>query len=293
MTFAANLLPRLLVDRPDVVLNLAGPASGRVCRLLRLLRGTPFLHSAQGMAQGRLEWIHARQRPNRYLALSLPNQQWIEARAPWVKTCLVPNGVDGSLFSPEGEAAKVALRPPIILFVGAMDAVKRPDLTIRAAARLCAKEKKNGGASLLMIGDGRIRREVESLGLRLLGDRFLVLPRVGNSELPGYYRACSVFTLASPLEPFGIVFLEAMACNRPVVAQEGVVQKWLLGEGGICCDCEDEEGYADSLLLALKKECGDRPRSRALEFDWSRIIGRYESVFHEVVWESRQCAGGA
>ncbi len=283
MTFATNLLPWLLYDKPDVVLSFAGPSSGRVCRILRALRGTPFLHSAQGMAQGRLEWIHARQRPNRYLATSVPNRQWIEARAPWLTTHLVPNGVDCSRFCPDGEIAALPLKPPVILFVGAIDPVKRPDLTIRAVARLNADCAGNGGgASLLMIGDGRIRPQIERMGLQVLGDRFLLVPSIENQNLPAYYRASSVFTLATAAEPFGIVFLEAMACNVPVVAHEGPVQGWLLEGGGVCCDCENEHEYAAALKAALKKDFGARPRERALEFDWNIIIREYETVFSEL-----------
>jgi len=289
LTYAAGLLPRLLQDRPDLVLNFAGPAVGRVCKMLRLIRKTPFLHSAQGMAQGRLEWIHACQRPNRYLALSLPNQEWVEARAPWVRTELVPNGVDCSLFSPHGESASLPLAPPVVLFVGAMDPVKRPELAVRAVARWSADGAAHRARpSLLMIGEGRIRPEIETLGKELLGERFLLLPSVANEELPRYYRACSVFTLPSPAEPFGIVFLEAMACGRPVAAHQGAVQKWLLGEAGVCCNCEEVEEYAAALKRALESDFGDRPRRRALEFDWGRIIAKYENVFCQVAAEKRQ-----
>lgn len=287
MTFAANLLPRLLRDRPDVVLSLAGPAAGRVCRALRALRGTPFLHSAQGMAQGRLEWIHARQRPNRYLALSVPNRQWIEARAPWLKIALIPNGVDCARFTPEGEVAELPLPKPSIIFVGAMDPVKRPELAIRAVASISARPGQQA-PSLLMIGDGKSRVAIEQLGRELLRDRFLLLPSIANEELPKYYRACQAFTLATESEPFGIVFLEAMACNLPVVAHQGVVQQWLIGEAGSCCDCTEEAEYAAALSAAIAQPFGTTPRRRAREFDWEGILNRYREVFSEVVLERRQ-----
>jgi glycosyltransferase involved in cell wall biosynthesis len=293
MTFAVNLLPRLLADKPEVVLNFGGTASSRICRMLRHLRGTPFLHSAQGMAQGRLELIHASRRPDRYLATSLPNKEWIEARAPWLKTRLLPNGVDCSLFTPDGEVASVPLPPPIVLFVGAIDPVKRPDLTIQAVARLNQDSDKNGkGVSLLMIGDGRTRSRIEKLGKELLGERFHLFPSIPHEQLPAYFRASSIFTLASPAEPFGIVFVEAMACNRAAVAHRVEVQKWLIGEAGICCDCENAEEYAAALRRALDTDYGDRPRRQARQFEWADIVREYESVFSEVVEERSRAKRG-
>ncbi len=74
-------------------------------------------------------------------------------------------------------------------------------------------------ARLAIAGDGPLRSEIESLiaGLGLAG-RVLMLGRVSDEELIGWYRAASLFVLPTQeLEGFGISTIEALACGTPAV----------------------------------------------------------------------------
>ena len=41
---------------------------------------------------------------------------------------------------------------------------------------------------------------------------------VPYEQLPQYYAGCDVFVAPSLYEPFGMIYLEAMACGKPAVA---------------------------------------------------------------------------
>ena len=277
LSFTLMVAPYLLAGKYELIFNFAGPWGGWLCQFKRMVDGTPFLHAAQGQQFGQLERIFARQSPDIYVSLSQPNFDWVVGEFPALNVTLIPNGVDVDRFSPEAGKIDIPLTPPVILFVGAMDSMKRPDLIIRAVASL-------SNVSLLMIGDGVGREEMEQLGQRLLGhDRFLLIPRVPNLDMPHYYNACNLFTLPSPDEPFGIVFLEAMACNKTVVAHHGPVQSWLLANAGLTCDCTDLADYARCLKTALSADLGHRPRKRALEFGWQAVALKYRRVIEETV----------
>ena len=64
----------------------------------------------------------------------------------------------------------------------------------------------------------RLRRRVEELGL---SDHVVLTGFVPEDELPDHYRLCDIFVMPSQAEGFGIVFLEALACGRRVVAGNG------------------------------------------------------------------------
>lgn len=280
LTYSINLLPQLLPQSYQAILNLSGPFGGLVCQIKRKVDGTPFVHSAQGQSIGWMELMHADQSPDYYFALTQPGFEWIRRERPTLRVALVPNGVDINRFRPDIPPALMDMPRPLFLFVGAMTHMKQPDLAIEAVAQL-----KQG--SLVIIGDGDGRDRYVRLGLASLGtQRFLHIPFVYQEEIPAYYTACDVFTLPSPEEPFGIVFLEAMACNKPVVAHHGEVQQWIMGDAGITCDCENAIAYAEALQQAICVTWQEKPRTRASDFCWDNIAKQYEHYLGNLSNES-------
>jgi glycosyltransferase involved in cell wall biosynthesis len=283
LSFALSVAPRLMTRRYDLVFNQAGPFVGWVLSIRRRLGGPPF---AQKTASGYspLELILKRQRPNLTIATSPFVEDWLKGEPPETPVTCIPNAVDCERFSPlNGEGVVPSglsgLEFPIVLFVGAMEPMKRPQLAIEAVAKLHK-------GSLVMIGDGSIRSSVAAHGLERLGSsRFLSLDHVPHEDLPAYYGAADVFTLPSE-EPFGIVFLESLACNTPIVANSSPVQSWIAGDSGLTCDCENPEDYAAAIQCAVDTDYADRPRIRAQAFDWRIIASEYDKAFLSIV-ESR------
>jgi glycosyltransferase involved in cell wall biosynthesis len=284
LSFAIAVAPKLARQQYDLVFNQAGPFVGWVLANHRRFGGPPFVQkTASGYSP--LELILKRQRPDLTVATSPFVQDWLKSEPPDTRVICIPNAVDCDLFKPAdnetgfpGELA--GLQRPLVLFVGAMEPMKRPHLAIEAVSRL-----KQG--SLVMIGDGSIRKEAVNRGGQTLGSgRFLSLAKVEHDSLPAYYRAANVFTISSE-EPFGIVFLEALACNTPFVANDSPVQRWIASDAGLTCDCENAEGYASAIQQVLDTDYGDRPRVRAQAFDWKIIASEYDKAFRSVV-ESRE-----
>lgn len=283
LSFAVAVAPKLLRSHYDVIFNQAGPFAGTILRAKRRLDGTPFVHKTAS-GYGELELIMAMQRPDAIVATSPYVKHWLEQRTSRLNIRCIPNAVDRTAFRPysptELEAARDGLaafrmKPPIVLFVGAMDPMKRPDLLIRAVERLPL-------TSLIMIGQGQIAGEISRLGAERLGDRFLYVPSVDREQMPLYYNACDVFTLPSE-EPFGIVFLEAMACNKPVLGHNSPVQRWIFGDAGATCDCTDPGEYARAIAELLSSDFGDRPFQRSKMFDWSEVAPQYVDLFSQTV----------
>jgi glycosyltransferase involved in cell wall biosynthesis len=89
-----------------------------------------------------------------------------------------------------------------------------------------------------------------------------VVGRATLEHLVEHYAKASIFALPTRHEPFGIVYLEAMAAGLPVVAprQGGIPDFVLDGRTGLLVEPEDEAGLADALITLL----GDPERCRRL-----------------------------
>ena len=84
----------------------------------------------------------------------------------------------------------------------------------------CPARPAGSGADfhLVALGEGDDRSRLEGLARELgLGQRVHFLNWVPKNELAACYACCEIFALPSSGEGFGLVFLEAMALEKPVV----------------------------------------------------------------------------
>jgi teichuronic acid biosynthesis glycosyltransferase TuaC len=134
-----------------------------------------------------------------------------------VRSAVVYNGTDTELFSP-GLAA-VAPRGQEILMVGNLIASKGQELALRAIGRIGTLFPH---LRCQIIGEGPDRARLEALASQLgIGPRVQFLARQSRAAVADAMRACSVFVLPSRNEGLGCVYLEAMACGKPVIACRG------------------------------------------------------------------------
>ena len=107
----------------------------------------------------------------------------------------------------------------------------------------------------LIVGKGDDRPRLESLAARLgLSDRVTFTGFVPDEELPDHYNLCDVFALPSCIEGFGIVYLEALACGKPVLAgnQDGALDPLQGAELGCLVNPFDVEEIGDRLIQILE-----------------------------------------
>lgn len=128
-----------------------------------------------------------------------------------------------------------------------------------------------------------------------------MIPRDAAIEL---YSHASVFCCPSVYEPFGIINLEAMACQTPVVASAvgGIKDVVVHGETGFLIPFErkspedpepaDPQAFARELASAMNRllddtalagDMGKKGRERVREhFGWDRVAGRVLEVYEQV-----------
>src|SRR6185295_7269252 len=107
-----------------------------------------------------------------------------------------------------------------------------------------------------------------------------------------------VLLLPSESESFGLVALEAMACEVPVIATSigGLPEVVEHEEDGFLLSVGDVAGMADAGLRLvqnpqLRKEMGKASRRHALrDFCSTNIVQHYEQLYRQTIEDSRRKA---
>jgi alpha-maltose-1-phosphate synthase len=216
---------------------------------------------------------------------------------------VIHNGIDTGLYAPnpDGEVAlRYGIDPtrPSVIFVGRITRQK-------GLAHLLAAARRFDPAIQLVLCAGapdtaELAADTESTVAALSAERTGVvwirdmLPR---AELTALLTAASVFVCPSVYEPLGIVNLEAMACETPVVASAvgGIPEVVADGLTGLLVPQlavtgeEFEAGLAD----AVNTLCGDPDRAAAMgragreravtEFGWDAIARRTVELYRSLL----------
>jgi len=205
------------------------------------------------------------------------------------RLAIVPEPIDLARW--QEDFARAPRRPPhgpTVLSVARMYPRKRLGDLLRAAALLRARLP---GAQVRIVGNGPEREQLDRLHRELaLGDAVVLLGDVSRAALAEEYANADCFCLPSVQEGFGIVFLEAMAAELPVVAcrAAAIPEVVLDGRTGVLVSPRDPAALAEALVAVL----ADRERARALgaegrrwvaEFTPERVARRFLDAVHSLV----------
>ena len=178
-----------------------------------------------------------------------------------VRSTVVYNGTDTNFFSPAPAGTALRLEKEILI-VGNLLVSKGHELVLRAIRQL---ETSFPQLRCRVIGEGPDRARFEALARELgIAQRVRFEGRKNRAEVADAMRACSVFVLPSRYEGLGCVYLEAMACGKPVVACRGqgieeIVEHgkngWLIPNWRTPVDGLDELAQGLSTLLRSPDLC--------------------------------------
>lgn len=265
------LVTHLLFNRYDVLYPHNHWGGLLACSIVRKIKRVPILYTEHNSENSRSYTRHLQFKPDRYIAHTRHFHRWVKTHYPNIHVKFIPNGVnlEKSVGSANMAPLHFSLKQPLVLAVGEFIERKRLDLTIEAVARL-------PDVNLLMISFGNNLDSLQAFGEKKLGaNRFQLLRNIQHEQMPLYYNACDVFTLPSPKESFGLVYLEAMACNKPVVAPDDETRREIISEAGIFCQVYDPDHYAAAIHQALNTEWGNAPLLQAGKYNWNIIAQQY------------------
>ena len=212
------------------------------------------------------------------------------------------NGAPGSVRYGPSEIARFKNESgdmkPLAMFVGRFLDFKRVPLLLQAVSRLNESFGGNADSPFNLLVWGGMPGEWEGEHPHTVA-RSLDLPNVffcgwlPHDVLSQGLNLADVFVAPSHHEPFGQVYLEAMAAGVPVIAtRSGGPLDFVLDSGpranGWLCEVDDVESLAAALRDAVLKERERKKRgSNALalvraEYDWDEIARRYVGLYRDV-----------
>jgi len=198
---------------------------------------------------------------------------------------LIPNGIDVELFKPmeRNKALTEALllesnsllldsaqqaarlqRNNVIGFVGELREKKGLKTLLSAYAQVHKKQP----AILLIVGEvraGEDRKLFDEIQSSIPDSRIIVTGNISHKDMPAYYAQMDVFVHPSLRDGMPNALLEAMACEKAVIATPvgGVTDVLEDGKNGALVKVNDADGLAEKILQLLNQPENNRTLSKA------------------------------
>ena len=274
-----------------------------VARLLRKpvvmkVSGSGIMTTMRGSWLGRLELRFLRRWARRVMILN-PGmaEEAIAAGLEPDRLLWMPNPVDTDEFTPCAPDRRRELRArfgigpsaPVVVFVGRLAPEKELPSLIRAFA---AARRDVPDATLVLVGDGPLRSELETIAAGLSPDGAVRFTgRQTGAEVRDWLQASDVFALVSSNEGLACSLLEAMAVGLPSVVSDipanvQLVETEVHGLDAALGSPEAIAGALRRLLLdaPLRARMGAAARERMLAgYSIDKVVDRYETLFSETL----------
>ncbi|MEO8355239.1 MAG: glycosyltransferase family 4 protein [Chloroflexota bacterium] len=178
---------------------------------------------------------------------------------------LIPNGVDTDHFKPVERNSMLAaslgldterhIHERVIGFAGELREKKGLATLLRAYAQI----NRVQAAALLIVGGVRVgedRKVFDEVESSIPNSKIIITGYVSNSDLPSYYSWMDVFVHPSMRDGMPNALLEAMACEKPVIATSvggitDVVMDW---DNGILVPANDAGALSNAISHLFEDE---------------------------------------
>ena len=216
---------------------------------------------------------------------------------PFEKINVVPNGVNLLSFSGIDRDYEFRRRyamdnEKIILFMGRLVYEKGVQHLIAAMPKIL---EHYHDAKLVIAGKGgmmdELKQEADALGL---GAKVYFAGYMNGKDVQRMYKAADISVFPSTYEPFGIVALEAMLAERPVVVSDagGLNEIVQHKENGMKCYCGNPNSIADSILELLfdQQLCANVVKKAKAkvrnEYNWNKIAQDTHFIYQKAICET-------
>ena len=213
--------------------------------------------------------------------------------ALYAKTRVVSPGVDTDEFSLKNDVSDFRKglgteNDFIVLAVCRLEKIKGLHELIRSVPSVLASFPNT---KFVIVGSGSQRESLEELSKKLhVTDHVTFKGNVQRTSLPSFYSACDVFVIPTQGEGFGMAFLEAWSCGKPIIVTRHApeIAKLVRAHGGGLVVEEGSAVLSDAIakLLsnnALRHEMGKVGRYIAESaYSWKRTASDSVQVYREL-----------
>ena len=194
----------------------------------------------------------------------------------------IHSGVSRNLYYPPPE--REFSRKAAVLYAGSFQQRKRADLIIQEAVRWPEVQFR-------LAGRGEEEAPCRALAQRLHCRNVEFLGHLPSSQLGDEMRRADVFLFPSVLEGHPQVLGQAAACGLPCLAMDVYRPDYVVnGETGFLVRSESELTEKLQVLLLqpeIRRTMSATAVQHALQFDWERVVERWELLFEDVARQRR------
>jgi len=254
-----------LVSRKPVVITPHSDPTAKMYPLWDLLRAIPI------------------RRADRIVALSeMERKHLIEQEVKPEKIVIIHNGVT----LPPVKGKDVGVHP-MILCMARMDIDhKGQDVMLKAMKKV---HRALPDVKLIMAGGGKdfplLKGMAKNLGLEDCVEftGFLYSPNKWN-----YLLSCDVLSIAPRMEPFGVVYLEAMAYGKPIVTTNVGAIPEVVGDCAILVAPNNPGLLAAALIRVLTDKklaqtLSQKGLRRVQRYNWDNLVQRYKALYESLM----------
>ena len=147
----------------------------------------------------------------------------------------------------------------------------------------------NPKLTMLIVGDGPARKELEELAVQLgVADHVIFTGMVSPSEVHIYYQLGDVFVSASTSETQGLTYIEAAANGLPLLCRRDPCLDGVLVEGRNGYEYEAEQEFCELLDTITGnpewcRDAGAQSAEIAAAFDKNQFADKIEDVYETVI----------
>ncbi len=293
----------ILAHKPDVVCNINSCNASTIwAYLAHRIRKFPYviipcLH------------IHDQWVKNPFIYTALQDCDCVVALTEFEKNFLIQKGIDPHkirVISPAIDFSDFPVPPtndfrsiyglkkdPVILYMGRLSKEKGIDGLIQAFALVCEKIPK---ARLILAGSlsenykKALKNKIKTLKSKDR-ERVLIINHFSESQKNEICHASDCLVLPSVSESFGIVLLEAWACQKPVITTRNSAPGSVVDENkdGLLYAYENDHELADQITTLLKNKrmrtrlgrCGYQ---KVLEkFTWPQVADQFQRLYRTLI----------
>ncbi len=216
---------------------------------------------------------------------------------PYEKINVVPNGVNMNLFNGVERDYDFRRRyamdhEKIILFMGRLVYEKGIQYLISAMPKILQGYRDS---KLVICGKGgmleELKQQVEAMGI---SNKVYFAGYMGGKDVQKMYKAADISVFPSTYEPFGIVALEAMLSENPIVVSDigGLNEIVEHRVNGMKAYCGNPNSLADSILELLydcklcseiTKKAKNKVRN---QYNWSKIAQDTHFTYQKAICQS-------
>ena len=147
---------------------------------------------------------------------------------------------------------------------------------------------KNKNAILRIGGDGSLRIKLQGM-IKELGieNQIFLLGALSRERVSEEMKNCKCFVLASEHETFGVVYIEALACGKPVIGTyNGGADEIIKDYNGIIIEKRNVEKLRDA-LIKMKNEYktydeNEISEKTILSYSEKILVEKLKGVYKEV-----------